>query len=57
MGNALSHGRRMGSRSLDAEHILLGVLDAGGPATEVLVSLAVDPAEIRRRLLAELRAA
>jgi len=57
MGNALSHGPRMGSRSLDAEHILLGVLDAGGPATEVLVSLAVDPAEIRRRVLAELRAA
>lgn len=38
-------------------HILLAVLDAGGPVNEVLAAMAVDPLEIGCALLAEFNVA
>jgi ATP-dependent Clp protease ATP-binding subunit ClpA len=57
IAGSLRHGRRLRSRTLEPTHLLLAVLDAGGPAAEVLAALQVDPARIRSRLLSEEKAA
>jgi len=48
---ALRQARTQGMETIDTEHLLLGVLEAGGTGIRVLTGLAVDPEALRRSVL------
>lgn len=54
---SLREALKLKHRHIDDTHILLGLLDVGGTATESLTAVEVDPQELRRRLLDGLSAA
>lgn len=51
MQSALRQARAQGRETIDTEHLLLGMLDAGGTGTRVLTGLGVDPASLRQSIL------
>lgn len=54
---SLRHALALKSKTIGIEHVLLGVLDAGPPVRNALNALAVEPGQVKRRLLALLKAA
>ena len=50
---ALKAAPRLGHHYIGTEHLLLGVLDAGGPAAEALIALGLTPGTAERLLAAE----
>jgi ATP-dependent Clp protease ATP-binding subunit ClpA len=51
---AVKAAPRLGHNHIGTEHLLLGVLDAGGPATEALTALGLTPGTAESLLAAEL---
>ncbi|HEX2052949.1 MAG TPA: Clp protease N-terminal domain-containing protein [Actinomycetota bacterium] len=54
---SLRHALALKSKSLEVEHVLLGVLDAGPTVRKTLNVISVEPGQVKRRLLAVLKAA
>ena len=50
MSVAKEEAERFGQESIGTEHLLLGLLEAGGLATRVLMALGIDPNEVRVEL-------
>lgn len=54
---SLRHALALKSKTIQADHVLLGVLDSGRVVTDALRVLALEPQQVKRRLLDELKAA
>ena len=48
--------RESGARAIDGRHLLLGLTESAGPATDALTAVGLDPAALARDLRAELQA-